>query len=385
MKIQYIFLSIFFLTCCCYSQSIVCLKTGEIHLGEFLELDSATVLIQFYGIDNPQKLAIEQIERLIFLNRRVLIQNGVKSVGNDMSIGQQEQIDLIANSTTYLIPVPDIPDDRITFFAVKDATLQDKFEILVTINDVIWVGELVKINPSDVEFRPFNSNVSQRVKNKFIQRLILPDPEDFYADIDITQLERNSISYQEYRAMIQEVGVTQKTQPQMTETLTDKRDDLILRDVPELSFSGAKKVYTIVDNKGYRFKHVELVSLDNNMLYFRYQKKILSQNNFLPVTLAVNQIRSIMPISKKISMTATGCVGGMIIGAIVGMTDEYLGGPVIAILGGFVFGTMGTGIGLIIDIPFWIYDETQRVNLMKLSRSKRMTIINKFINNGGKL
>ena len=384
MKIQYILLCILLLSCCCLSQSILNLKTGEIHIGEYYKSDSVKVQFQFYGIDAPQNIPIEQIEKLILSDRRVLIKNGIYPDSNDIFISWAEQMDLISNSTPYLIPIFKNKDDNIVYYSVKNVTLLDKYDILVTINGVIWVGELVQIHSYDIEFRPFDSNVNQRIKNSVVKHLVVPAPEDFYADIDVAQFESNSISYQEYRAMIQKVVDIEGKQSQTTETPTIKHNDLFLREVPAVSFPGAKKVYTISDKKGYKFKHVELVSLDNNILYFRHPQKILDKKNSRIITREVSQIKSIKPISKKINLTLIGAVGGTAIGVIAGMTDPYFGGPVLAVLVGFVYGTLGTGIGLIIDIPFWIYDETHKVNLIKLGQSERIDVIEKFINSGGK-
>lgn len=59
-------LLIIFLINICYSQSILETKTGEVYLGEFSEMDSATITFQFYGIETPQKIIINKIDRLIF-------------------------------------------------------------------------------------------------------------------------------------------------------------------------------------------------------------------------------------------------------------------------------------------------------------------------------
>jgi len=382
MKKQCIFLCIFFITCC-FSQSIVCLKTGEIHLGEFLEMDNTTVLFQFYSVYRPQKLAIQQIEKLIFSDKRVLIQNSMQSVRKNILISQQEQNDLIANSTPFLIPGSEYRNDRTIFFSVQDATLRDKYDILVTTNNVIWIGNLLKVDPSYVEFRPYNSNVSQRVKKELVQQLIIPDIEAFYVDVDVAQVEKNSISYKEYQAMIQTVIGAENPLFQSSTSSAKKRVKLNLTNINLQFFPKRERVYNIADNRGYKHKHVMLVSIDNNMLYFMHPQKFFNKHGTQNMVININQIRYIKPVSKKINMAKTGFISGMIFGAVVGMADEYMGGPVLAILAGFMFGTLGTGIGFIIDIPFWIYDETQKVNLKRLSSVNKKIIIKKFIKIGG--
>ena len=383
MKQITFFLLIIFLINICFSQSIIETKTGEIYLGEFFEMDSTTITFQFYGIEIPQKILINKIDRLIFQDRNLFIENGSILVSDMKTISSEEYEQLIGNSIFYEIPTPVEKEHILSVCYIDGVNSSDYYDIIETVTGRIYVGELVAISDADISFHPEGHFKPQKVQNNKINRLIIPDREKYLINIYEHFQISSDISWEEYKELV--VAYFRENELPippgflLTEASTDISEKIIKTQKLLRPVSPSDKVYNIgIDNIG-KYKRVKLRAIDDNNLYVSFIGGLFYKPSSQEISIALDRIRYLKPVSKNISMTVTGAVIGTTFGAIAGLTDEYWGGPGLAAILGVAFGIMGSGIGLIIDIPFWIYDEITKVRIKELSNEDKVIVIQKLL------
>lgn len=299
------------------------------------------------------------------------------------TINSEEYEQLIGNSILYEIPTPVRKEHILSVCHIEGVNSSDFYDIIETVTGRIHVGKLVAINDADISFHPEGYIQSQKVPNNKIKRLIIPDKEKYSINIYEHFQVSSDISWEEYkeRAVVyfKENKISIPSGFLLTEASTNISEKIVkIQKLPQL-VSLSNKVYDIgVSNFG-KYKRVKLRAMDDNNLYVSFVGGLFYKPSLQEIPIELDRIRYLKPTSKRISMTVTGAVIGTTVGAIVGLTHEYIEDPMFSIICGVAFGIMGSGIGLIIDIPFWIFDEINTIRIKKLSNEEKVIVIQKLL------